>query len=129
MTSLNSTANTTTTLAPSYKLPVAMVLLSLPLLFTQLAVGIVWALFSLFLLYQSTAIRLTFTPIALEVSRNSSLLKSFPYADWESWKIFWSAVPILFYFKEVNSIHFLPILFDSQQLREQLECHSPDRAV
>ncbi|MBE9060146.1 DUF3119 family protein [cf. Phormidesmis sp. LEGE 11477] len=122
-------ASITTTLAPSYKLPITMVLLSLPLLFIQLAVGIVWALFSLFLLYQTTAIRLTFTSVALEVSRNDNLLKTFPYADWESWKIFWPAVPILFYFKEINSIHFVPVLYDPQQLREQLERHSSERAV
>ena len=129
MTSTTPNANITTTLTPSYRLPVAMVLLSLPLLFIQLGVGILWALLSLFLLYQTTAIRLMFTPMALEVRRNDSLLKTFPYADWESWKIFWPAVPILFYFKEVNSIHFLPVLFDPQQLKEQLELHSPDCAV
>lgn len=129
MTSTTPSANTTTTLAPSYKLPIVMVLLALPLLFVQLFLGIVWALFSLFLLYQATAIRLTFTPTALEVSRNDRVLKTFPYDDWESWKIFWPAVPILFYFKEVNSIHFVPVLYDPQQLREQLELYSPDRAV
>ncbi|EDX85230.1 hypothetical protein S7335_2929 [Synechococcus sp. PCC 7335] len=106
-----------------------MVLLSLPLLFIQLAVGVVWALFSLFLLYQTKVIRLSFTPTALDISRNENLLKTFPYADWESWKIFWPTVPILFYFKEVNSIHFLPVLYDPQQLKEQLELRSPDCAV
>ncbi|MEM8503022.1 MAG: DUF3119 family protein [Cyanobacteria bacterium P01_D01_bin.1] len=128
-TSTGSNANTTTILTPSYKLPAAMVLLSLPLLFVQLIVGVVWALFSLFLLYQTTVIRLAFTPTALEVSRNDSLLKTFPYAEWESWKIFWPAVPILFYFKEVNSIHFLPVLFDPQQLEAQLRLHSSGCAV
>ncbi len=129
MTSTTSNADITTTLLPSYRLPIAMVLLSLPLLFVQLVVGIIWALFSLFLLYQTTAIRLTFTSVALEVSRNDTLLKTFPYAEWESWKIFWPAVPILFYFKEINSIHFVPVLYDSQQLREQLELRRPDCAV
>ena len=129
MTSTTFDANITTTLTPSYKLPIAMVLLSLPLLFIQLVVGIVWALFSLFLLYQTTAIRLSFTPSALEVSRNDNLLKTFPYAEWESWKIFWPAIPILFYFKEVNSIHFLPVLYDAQQLREQLELRISNCAV
>ncbi len=129
MTSTTPNANTTTTLSPSFKLPIVMVLLSLPLLFIQLIAGIVWALFSLFLLYQTTAIRLTFTPTALEVSRNDSLLKTFPYAEWESWKIFWPTVPILFYFKEVNSIHFLPILFNPPQLQAQLELHCSNHAV
>ena len=129
MTSTPSNATITTTLTPSYNLPIAMVLLSLPLLFIQLVIGIIWALFSLFLLYQTTAIRLTFTPTALNVSRKDNLLKTFPYADWESWKIFWPTVPILFYFKEINSIHFVPVLYDPQQLREQLELHSPNCAV
>jgi hypothetical protein len=34
-------------------------------------------------------------------------------------------VPILFYFKEINSIHFLPIIFDSATLRLCLEKYYP----
>ena len=119
----------TVTLSPSYKLPIAIVFISLPLLFLQVWVGGFVALLGLFLLYQTNSIRLLFTPTALEVRRNDSLLKTFPYAEWESWKGFWPAVPILFYFKEVNSIHFLPVLFAPEALREQLQAHAPERAV
>ena len=115
----------TVTLSPSYKLPVGIVLLSLPLFFVKLWAGAVLAILGLFLLYQTNSIRLLFTPTALEVRRNDSLLKTFPYAEWESWTIFWPPIPILFYFKEVNSIHFLPILFNPTELREQLQTHYP----
>ena len=117
------------TLSPSYKLPVAIVLLSLPLCFLQIWVGTIVALLGLFLLVQTNSIRLLFTPSALEVRRNDNLLKTFPYAEWESWKIFWPPVPILFYFKEVNSIHFLPVLFDPEELRDRLQTHCPNCAV
>ena len=29
--------------------------------------------------------------------------------------------PILLYFREVNGIHFVPVIFDGQGLRQQLE--------
>ena len=119
----------TDTLAPSYNLPIAIVLLSLPLIWIQLGVGLFAAVLGLFLLYQTTTIRLVFTTTALEVRRNEGLLKTFPYAEWETWKIFWPAVPILFYFKEVNSIHFLPVLFSPIELLAQLEKHCPDCAI
>ena len=118
------TASTgSTTLTPSYRLPIAIALLSLPLLFLQLWLGLLVAILGLFLIYQTTSIRLIFTTSALEVWRNQSILKTFPYADWQSWTVFWPSVPILFYFKEVNSIHFLPMLFAPEELRECLETH------
>lgn len=117
------TTTATNTLEPSYNLPIAIVLLSLPLLWVQLGIGLLVAVLGLFLLYQSATIRLVFTASALEVRRNEGLLKTFPYADWQTWKVFWPAVPILFYFKEVNSIHFLPVLFSPTELRAQLEKH------
>jgi len=44
------------------------------------------------------------------------LIRRFPQ-EWQNWQIFWPGVPILFYFKEVKSIHFLPILFDPKTLK------------
>ncbi|MEL6471165.1 MAG: DUF3119 family protein [Cyanobacteria bacterium J06623_4] len=130
---MTQTSTGTVTLDPNYRLSIGIVLCALPLLFTPWVVvrslGIVIALLGLFLLYQTTAIELVFTPTALDVQRNGSPLKAFPYAEWETWKIFWSPVPILFYFKEVNSIHFVPILYSPTQLRSQLETHCPDCAV
>ena len=124
-----TTTNASSTLTPSYNLPIAIVLLSLPLLWVQLGTGLLVAVLGLFLLYQTTTIRLVFTTSALEVRRNAGLLKTFPYAEWQTWKIFWPPVPILFYFKEVNSIHFLPVLFSPEELRAQLEKHCGDCAV
>ena len=112
---------TTTTTTP--------VMISLPLFFLQIWLGGIIALLGLFLLVQTNSIRLLFTPTALEVRRNENLLKTFPYAEWESWKIFWPPVPILFYFKEINSIHFLPVLFDPEELRDRLQTHCPNCAV
>ena len=123
------TTTRTDILTPSYNLPIAIVLLSLPLLGIQPVIGLFVAVLGLFLLYQTTTIRIIFTAAALEVRRNEGLLKTFPYADWQTWKVFWPAVPILFYFKEVNSIHFLPVLFSPDELRTQLEQHCPDCAV
>ncbi len=62
---------------------------------------------------------------ALDIYRSEQLIRQFPYADWQNWRIFWHRVPILFYFKEVKSIHFLPILFDPKMLETCLERHCP----
>ncbi|MFK8181953.1 MAG: DUF3119 family protein [Phormidesmis sp.] len=120
-----TTTNTqSTTLAPDFRLASAITLLSLPLLLISLWAALPIAILGLFLLFQSTSIRLTFTPTALEVSRGEGdPFKTFPYKDWESWTIFWTPVPILFYFKEVNSIHFLPMLFSPTELQAALAAH------
>ncbi|MGB7086992.1 MAG: DUF3119 family protein [Phormidesmis sp.] len=126
---MTTTPTNIATLTPSYRLSIAIVLLSIPILFLQLYAGIAIALLGLFLLYQTTTIRLLFTATVLEVLRNDRVLRTFPYAEWETWKVFWPAVPILFYFKEVNSIHFLPILFSPSELRDRLETYCPDCAL
>lgn len=112
-------------LAPSYTLPIALVLLAIPLLLVQVWVSLTIAVLGLFLLFQTLFIRLRFTPTALDVYRGETLIRQFPYQDWQNWRIFWSPVPILFYFKEVKSIHFLPILFDPKMLRTCLESRCP----
>lgn len=108
-------------LAPSYTLSLALVLLAIPVILWQIWVGGAIALFGLFLLFQTATLRLRFTDSALDIYRSESLIRRFPYQEWQNWEIFWQPVPILFYFKEVKSIHFLPILFDSRQLRACLE--------
>lgn len=120
---MTTTTASAQTLTPNYRLAVLITLLGLALLAIQLWLGALVSLFGLFLIAQTSAIRLTFTDVALEVWRKDDLLKTFPYAEWESWSIFWPPVPILFYFKEINSIHFLPILFSPLELREALEKH------
>jgi len=108
-------------LPPSYKLPIALVVIAVPLFLLQPWLGGAIALFGLFLLFQAATLRLRFTDTALEVYRKTTLIRCFPYQNWQNWEIFWSPVPILFYFKEINSIHFLPILFDPRLLKTCLE--------
>jgi len=121
--SLNSTQ--TVELAPSYALPLVLVSVSVPLLLVQKVVSLAIALFGLFLMYQAATIRLKFTATALDIYRQEKLIRCFPYQEWLNWQIFWPPVPILFYFKEVNSIHFLPILFDPKMLQACLEQRCP----
>ncbi|GGA58178.1 DUF3119 family protein [Okeania sp. KiyG1] len=115
----------TTELAPSYKIPLVLIISGLPLAFWQPWVSLAIALFGLFLLFQTATIRLKFTDISLEVYRSEKLIRNFPYQDWLNWEIFWFPVPILFYFREVKSIHFLPIIFDPKTLKICLEKHLP----
>jgi len=89
--------------------------------------GVVFVL-GLFLLYQAATLRLVFSETDLDIYRGDQRIRQFPYADWKIWDIFWSPVPVLFYFREVNSIHFLPILFSPEMLRSQLEQHLPHLA-
>ncbi|WP_040484697.1 DUF3119 family protein [Lyngbya aestuarii] len=110
-------------LTPSFIIPAVLLLTGIPLILVQKVLGFVIALLGLFLLIQTATIRIQFTETALDVSRSGKLLRHFPYADWINWEIFWPGVPILFYFKEVNSIHFLPIIFDPKTLKACLEAN------
>lgn len=112
-------------LAPSYTLPLVLMIAAMPVLLVQVWVGGVIALFSLFLMFQAATLRLQFTDTALDICRGETLIRRFPYQAWLAWRIFWPGVPILFYFKEVNSIHFLPILFDPKTLKICLEQRCP----
>jgi Protein of unknown function (DUF3119) len=112
-------------LSPNYTIPAVLVAAAIPIAVFQLWVGLGLGIFGLFLVVQTAIIKLRFTTIALEVYRGSQLIRTFPYQEWETWQIFWQPVPILFYFKEVNSIHFLPIIFDPQMLRTCLEHYYP----
>jgi hypothetical protein len=115
----------TVELSPSYTLPLVLIVAAAPMLLIQIWVSLVIALFGLFLLFQAATIRLQFTETALDVYRSETMIRRFPYQEWQNWRIFWSPVPILFYFKEVKSIHFLPILFDPKMLRTCLEQRCP----
>ncbi|MBD2314329.1 DUF3119 family protein [Desertifilum sp. FACHB-1129] len=112
-------------LAPSYNVPIGVLVLAIPGFFLSLWVGGAIALFGLFLMFQAGTLRLVFTDTALDVYRQETCIRHFPYQDWQNWKIFWPSVPILFYFKEVKSIHFLPILFDPKMLKSCLETYCP----
>ncbi|MGC1247514.1 MAG: DUF3119 family protein [Spirulinaceae cyanobacterium] len=112
-------------LKPSYVLPLVLTLGSIPLLLVQPWAAGVISLFGLFLLFQTVTISLQFTATALEVYRSEKVIRSFPYSEWQNWRIFWPQIPILFYFKEVKSIHFLPIIFDPKTLKTCLEERCP----
>lgn len=119
------TATETIELSPSYAIPIGLVILALPLLWVQPWLGGAVALFGLFLLFQTATLRLRFTEQALDVYRGADQIRHFPYREWQNWRIFWPQLPILFYFREVNSIHFLPILFDPTLLEACLEQRCP----
>jgi hypothetical protein len=112
-------------LKPNYLIPLVLVFASLPWVFFLPWVSAVLSLFGLFLMLQTATIRLQFTPTALDVYRSGKLIRSFPYQEWQNWRIFWEPVPILFYFKEIKSIHFLPIIFDPATLKSCLEKYFP----
>ena len=112
-------------LAPNYKIPLALIAIAIAMSFISIWVGGIIALLGLFLTVQTALIRLQFSDRALLVLRSGKVIKTFPYSDWLNWEIFWSSVPILFYFREVNSIHFLPIIFNSKTLVDCLNKHYP----
>jgi hypothetical protein len=119
-------ATSNTDLSRSYRIPLVIMALALPLAALQIWLGAVVGVFGLFLLVQTLTLTLRFTDTALEVYRRDTQIRRFPYAEWQHWEIFWSPVPVLFYFREVNSIHFLPIIFAPDQLRACLETHCAD---
>jgi len=121
----NFAALTTVQLRPSYTIPIVLVIAGIPLILLSPWVAAIVSLFGLFLMVQASAIRLEFTASSLDVLRNGERFRQFPYREWLNWKIFWSPVPILFYFREVNSIHFIPVLFNATELRENLEQRVP----
>ncbi len=112
-------------LSPNYNIPLFLIVVAVPLLIVQLWLGLGLSLFGLFLLIQTVTLRLRFTETALDIYRSQNLIRRFPYADWSNWRIFWTKIPILFYFKEVKSIHFLPIIFDPKTLIACLEQRCP----
>lgn len=124
-TSFTTNSNSNIELKPSYNIPIVLVIAAIPLLIFQPWVGGLSALFGLFLMFQAVTLRLQFTSNALDIYRGEQLIRHFPYQEWQNWRIFWDRLPILFYFKEINSIHFLPILFDPVNLKLCLEQRCP----
>ncbi|NJK55091.1 MAG: DUF3119 family protein [Pleurocapsa sp. SU_5_0] len=112
-------------LTPDFKIPVFLILGAVGFSWLSLWLAGAIAILGLFLTVQTFLIRLQFTDQALNVLRTGKIIRSFPYSEWLNWEIFWSPVPILFYFKEVNSIHFLPIIFNSQTLKDCLHRYYP----
>lgn len=115
----------TVELSPSYTIPLVLILAAVPLLILNIWFGLAISLFGLFLMFQAVTLRLRFTETALDIYRSAKLIRRFPYAEWQNWRIFWPSFPVLLYFKEIKSIHFLPILFDPKSLKNCLEQYCP----
>ena len=101
------------TLSPDARLPLLVVVLGVALLPLPLSPWptVVVVLFGVFLLIQTASLRLEFEERALIVWQNGRELRRFPYDQWLTWRLFAPWLPGLFYFRETQSIHFLPILF------------------
>ncbi|BAQ62370.1 glycerol dehydrogenase and related enzymes [Geminocystis sp. NIES-3708] len=115
------------TLKPNYNIPIIIIISGIALTLWSSILALVIIIFGIFLLIQANLIRLTFTSTALDVYRGKKNIRTFPYTEWETWAIFWQPLPILLYFKEVKSIHFLPIIFDPNTLRECLEQYCSEK--
>ena len=118
-----SSTPTSVTLKPHARLPLLVVVFGAALLPLPLHPWptLVVVLFGVFLLIQTASLRLEFEERALIVWQNSRELRRFPYDQWLTWRLFAPWLPGLLYFRETQSIHFLPILFSPKELREQLE--------
>ena len=124
MTDINvsiDTGNDAIELAPRPWVALSVTLLGLPLWPLGWPFPAVVSVFGLFLLLQTALLRLRFEADDLVVLRTNSEIRRFPYAEWSNWVVFWPRVPALFYFREINSIHFLPVLFDATELQQQLK--------
>ena len=95
-------SNSVVELSPSYTIPLVLVGIAIALLLVQPWASLPIGLFGLFLMFQTVTLRLQFTETDLDVYRSGQLIRRFPYAEWQNWRIFWEPVPILFYFKDLT---------------------------
>ena len=110
------------TISPSFQLPIILIVLSFMLLFLNIGIlpTIVSASFSLFLLLQAFTLRINITKEDFVVLQLGKEIRRFPFKNWIAWKLFLPDLPGIFYFRETNSPHLLPILFNPKQLKEEL---------
>jgi len=119
------------TLAPRFWVPLGLTLIAaLVLAGTSRWGGALWLglallAFATFLMVQTAVLRLCFNAEALLVLRSGKEIRRFPYNEWLAWRLFFPAVPVLFYFREQKSVHLLPVLFDATALRAQLNQRVP----
>lgn len=117
---------TSVTITPKFTLSFIVLALGITALFIlPIVPALLLFLFGLFLIYQTATLRIVFLEDTFAVQRSGRTLVDFPYADWFTWKILWPPVPILLFFKEVKSIHFIPMLFSPKELQENLERFIP----
>jgi len=108
-------------LTPDFRLSLSVLALAVPLFWLSFWAGLGVGLFGLFLMVQTSLIGLAFTRTALQVYSGSRRIREFPYSEWQDWQIFWPPLPVLFFFRETRSIHFLPMLFNPAELKMCLE--------
>tara|TARA_Y100001935_G_scaffold251870_1_gene254662 strand:+ start:2877 stop:3278 length:402 start_codon:yes stop_codon:yes gene_type:complete len=110
------------TISPSFQLPIILIFLSFMLLFLKIGIWptIFSASFSFFLLLQAFTLRIKITETNFIVLQLGKEIRTFPFKNWISWKLFLPKLPGIFYFREENSPHLLPILFNPKQLQEEL---------
>ena len=109
-------------ISPSFQLPIILIFLSFMLLFLNIGYlpTIVFASFSFFLLLQSFTLRIKITKEDFIVLQLGKEITTFPFKNCISWKFFLPIIPGIFYFREKSSPHLLPILFNPQQLKDEL---------
>ena len=109
-------------ISPSFQLPIIIIFLSFMLLFLNIGYWptVVCASFGFFLLLQSFTLRIKITNEAFVVLQLGKEIRTFPFKNWISWKFFFPIIPGIFYFREKSSPHLLPILFNPNQLKNEL---------
>ena len=119
----NAKIEDSVTIAPSFQLPIILIALSFSLLFLKIGSfpTIISASFSFFLLLQSFTLRIKITQEDFIVLQLGKEIRRFPFKNWLTWKLFLPNLPGIFYFREKSSPHLLPILFNAEELRNQLK--------
>ena len=117
-----STKQEPITISPAFQLPIILIILSFMLLFLNIGYWptIVSGSFSFFLLLQTFTLRIKITNEAFVVLQLGKEIRTFPFKNWISWKLFFPLIPVIFYFREKSSPHLLPILFNPEQLKNEL---------
>ena len=119
----NSNLEDSVTISPSFQLPLILIALSFLLLFLNIGIypTIISASFSFFLLLQAFTLRIKISQDDFIVLQLGKEIRRFPFKNWLTWKLFLPNLPGIFYFREKSSPHLLPILFNPEQLRDQLK--------
>ena len=119
----NSNLEDSVTISPSFQLPLILIALSFFLLFLNIGTypTIISASFSFFLLLQAFTLRIKISKNDFIVLQLGKEIRRFPFKNWLTWKLFLPNLPGIFYFREKSSPHLLPILFNPEQLRDQLK--------
>ena len=119
----NSNLEDSVTISPSFQLPLILIALSFLLLFLNIGTypTIISASFSFFLLLQAFTLRIKISQDDFIVLQLGKEIRRFPFKNWLTWKLFLPSLPGIFYFREKSSPHLLPILFNPEQLRDQLK--------